>query len=800
MAHHDEPFEISFVGLHQSEPPEGILVVDTARDYVLACQAVRDPDNRPSGLWVTGRPFFAWLQTYCALIDLETHFRELTPRLILADRWRVSIPDWLDDETVKSENLLSLDIVPGTEDDFENALLGHLLGNGFRAPELAPECIVEVLAAVLDPKTKDLFDRYPSARKALDEKCGRWEQVAGSRWVGDFCRSLRTQPEALWHDLTVWALLGRYPEKLIEFAAAPQRVVFLRGIPVDVLTELTLHTVASEVALNQVELFFRDIKGAITSTGDLGKVLAAVSRRLPQEFALVLELLESSSYDLQPRDIELVRETFRTCPGVSSARMDSLDRFVPPPKPSAPEAGEAWGADRWIAWTVEEYLPYRRWQVQNRQFDDQVEVSVQAFTDWYVEEYAAVHQDAGRSLVHVLSQWSEQLAEDELSLVVLVDCLPVDFWEPFEQQMASAGFHRHQRGYRFAPLPSHTEVCKPWLLSGSWEKMDSNYSDLLEKRRCRDWPGKEVHYLPNLKALAEVGIPVKPAILVLNFLQVDRALHTDVESDGSTHREELFRLFARLGSVLKGISDLWQGPVHKLGVYVATDHGATKILEEEKASFDSKVVSRLFPDEECRFAWITPDAAGATPENLWSFGYRFKQPFGGQDAIFYIPRGHNTVKTGSKSGAYVHGGASPEEVIVPTAVFRRSSPVWKEPAIRFVELRTERESGAAVFYILRVVSIRIEIQNINTEAIRVIRADILGPGAEVKDFTTCSVGSQETGEFELSCYFRKSAQDQEELFVQITYELAGEEHTMQASTPAVFKSATTGGLNLRDLS
>ena len=798
MANQNEPFEVCFVGSQKGVPPEGTLIVLTDRDYVEACKAVNDAANRPKGVWVTKRPHFTWFQTYCNLLDLECRVRELTPRVILADRWGVTIPDWLDDQRVESEKLLDLDVSSEGVDDFVDVVLGHFLSRSFCSSRLDPEHVSEVLSAVVDSECKTHSDQYPIINDCLREKCVQWEENADQLWMEEFSRSLADQPDALWHDLTLWALLGHYPDQLIEFVTGPQRVAFLRSLPVGLLSSLCLHPGAVDAAQNQIELFFTDIRGTVSSTEELKKVLGAVSRRLAIEFSFVEQILENSSYELQAKDIELVGEAFKA--EVSFVKIDALDRFVPPARPSEQDAGEAWGIDRWLDWSVKEYIPYRQWQIQNKHYDRKLEQTVQAFSDWYVDEYMTIHQDTGRSLVYLLSEWREHLVNDDISLILLIDCLPVAFWTLFEKAMGNIGFHRHQQEFRFVPLPSHTEVCKPLLLGSDWEKTDTKYASLLQERGLRDWPDKQVLYLPNLQKLSEVVLGGGASVLVLNFLRIDRILHSDVEADGSTHREELFRWFVRLAEAVKDLLSRWQGDKDKFGVYAVTDHGATKIVDDERATLDSQILNRLFENEKHRFAQIPEDCADEIPKNLWAFGYRFKPPFNNQDTVFFIPKGHNTVKTGSKTTGFVHGGAAPEEVIVPAAIFRPIKVSWREPAVRFVDLRMDRQSGHAIFYILRVVPIKLEVQNPNAEPIRIVRADVVSPDTNVKEFTTRQIEPESVGELSLSCYFQKSAQDQEELLLQITYELAGDEYTMDVSpTAAVFRSATTGGFNLRDL-
>jgi len=337
------------------------------------------------------------------------------------------------------------------------------------------------------------------------------------------------------------------------------------------------------------------------------------------------------------------------------------------------------------------------------------------------------------------------------------------------------------------------------MLSGSWESQEKSYEDILTKRSEKDWNSKKIIYLSNLKALSNLEPPKQPSIVLLNLLDIDDLLHSDVELRDTTYEEELYRLFARLADSAKRLFDGWQGTSEHLSIYVITDHGASRIIEEEKASLDSKVVNKLFPDEKHRFSRINKAEADKIPQNLWSLGYRFSQPFISEDVVYFIPRGHNTVKRPKKEKGYVHGGATPEEVIVPAAIFRPVKPTWKALFARFLNLKIDRETGKAVFYIQRVIPLEIEVQNPNPEPVQILQVDVLSPDTEVKACTRPNIEAGKYGTVQMDCYFHKSALGSEELVVQLTYEIAGEKSTRDLTQAAEFKSALTGGFSLKDL-
>ncbi|MFH1943505.1 MAG: hypothetical protein ABIL68_15490 [bacterium] len=600
-------------------------------------------------------------------------------------------------------------------------------------------------------------------------------------------------------ELTLWLLLARYPAKLLEYVMPAERILLVKTVPLDTLDDMPLHPLSREQASTQIEMFFKEITSSIKSSTDFAEILKCTSGRLAIEFQMIIGILAQNQFNVSREDIAGVQSKFRSCPGVSLGRMAALERFVKPGRPTLPKGELPWEADHWKRWVVDEYIPYRHWQTLNVHYDEEVEKTVQLFSDWYLGAYTAVHLDNEKSLVHLLSSWENRLKEDELALILLVDSVPVTYWDLLQEALTKAGFHRYELSYRFVPLPTHTENVKPALLSSSWQKDNVAYENILKTRAKRDWGGKEAIYLPNLKALSNLVATTENCVVLLNFLASDEVLHSDVELKDSTFEEELHRLFVRLADSAKRLFEGWQGPSEAFSVYVITDHGASKILEEEKKSLDSKVVSKLFPDERYRFSAMSKKEADKIPQNLWDLGYRFTSPFWDEDTVYFIPRGHNTVKMQTAEKGYVHGGATPEEVLVPAAIFKPVKPVWKTLPARFLGLKIDPETGKTSFYIQRVISIKIEVQNPNLEPVQVLQVDILSPDTDTKSCTTPHIGGNQYGVIQMDCYFNSSALKSEELAIQFTYRIAEDEYTKELSLSAEFKSAVTGGFSLKDL-
>jgi hypothetical protein len=196
---------------------------------------------------------------------------------------------------------------------------------------------------------------------------------------------------------------------------------------------------------------------------------------------------------------------------------------------------------------------------------------------------------------------------------------------------------------------------------------------------------------------------------------------------------------------------------------------------------------------------VDEEQRDTVPESLWELGHSFQPPFAPDDRIYFLPKGHNTVRRSNRNQGYMHGGVTPEEVIVPMATYRLVQAEWTPPAARFLELRLNAESGRAEFYIQRIEPLWIEIQNTNAVDIEILRASVTAPDTDVKDSEVATILAGGMGKVSMDCYFRKAALDADLLEIEIVYELAGEQHTMSLALECEFKSAMPQRLNLRDL-
>lgn len=628
--------------------PPGTMVVRNDADYILAAEKIRDGavQKKSVEIWIQKKAHYTWLQAFAHSVDLQIEFEEKTPRLILADLWQVTIPDWLKDKQVIEQNLLDIKLPEQKYDDFINAMLAASFGECFAKNKLIVKDIPTLLNIAL-PDNKLFFHRYPVLHLCLEQKCVQWQKLSKEPWMEKICAALQNDPELLWQDLSLWLILSGYPEKLLAFELPPHRIAMVQQLPPKKLTALQLHDVAVEKASQQVDIFFNDVKKEIKTTQDLKKIISCCSGKLHTEFVNLTQILNNAPLLVEKKLLESFKQKFASCPGVSTIELSALNSLIVPDTPSVLSDGQQRDAAFWKNWTIKEYIPYRNWLVENNKENIEVEKFVSCFSDWYLENYTDIHQTIDTSLVHLLSSWSDQISNDKLSLVIVVDCLPFTYFPLLVKAFHARGLYKHEQDVRFAPLPSNTETCKTLLFSGDWHvDKKLSYRKILDQRVKAGWPDKNAVYLSGLQTMtAMTAINISDegsAVYVLNYIPSDEIMHSNPGLKGMTYDDELFSCFIKLAESAQSFIQRSQEVSSDISIYVTTDHGATKIIESERKNFDSIIVNDIFENSKHRFAAIDKNQAGDIPDNLWDIGYRFNQPFGNSDVTYFIPQGHKT--------------------------------------------------------------------------------------------------------------------------------------------------------------
>jgi len=786
---------VNFVGDLPGGSSGDMCVVATDADYVNASGLLRENlAQEYRAFWVREEHHFKWIEAQVEHCGLRMHraitFARTTPASLLRDRWGMEIPGWLTDQMILDSELLEV-FLPPEATNVGPGLLASLFGllpgafpfhrAGFLAQKASEPGVIDALKKPV----------FAAAWKAV---LADWAQAESL--VSSFCERLAQNPQKLWADLTTWRLLDRYPESALDYALDPATVAFLRTFPADSLQEMTLSPEGRQLAVDQIEQIFGSAKTGVLTHTKFRHLLEAVSGELVEEFTGIESLLGKAEFDISGADVAEIRSRFKTCSGMSAVRLARMGLYVRPPKPVEMAENESFDAASWVRWSQEQYFPYRWWQIERRMTDPDVERSVMAFSAWYCQNFAQVQGEADLSAIQTISRWRERILSDQVSLILLVDNLPWFFWELLEKALAASGLHRHESSASFVPLPSHTSVCKPLIVAGRVDASGSEYLKMLSARSKDEWNTRPVHYASGVDQLASLQLGSDPSVVLLNYLAADETLHGDAEASGSSWSEQLALLY---GNLAQAVGDFARrassGTGKEVGLYVLTDHGSTFVLPEERLSADAQLTKKLFPNEKYRSATLNTVEADQIPENLWTLGYRFVSPFAKD--VHFIPRGHNTVASPGTRPIFCHGGATPEEVIVPNGIFRLYPASWTLPRLRFLDI--DLSAGHARFYIKRIVPIQIEIQNANSEECRLESIEVHPSVADVREFDTVVIPAHGTSTTTASLYFSAAATSVSTITFNLSLRIGQDALSQKIELPVKISSATSGGLDLKNL-
>ncbi len=795
-----ELLRIKHIGELYGTVAERTLLIASDADYCTACGALRKDFAAAYGnFWIRHEHHFVWLRAFVDHAGIahvrDVEFTRTIARDLLGQQLGLPIPEWLTDELILGERLLERVFSPSGYTSVDTMLVAPTFGElSTHFPWSKAGMLAELASA---PKTKIWLNASPINRLAWENLLQTWAGPNVPPWAGAFCEYLRAAPADLWRELTIWRLLNQYPEAEQDFALDSSTASLVRKVPVEALKKMVLDPVGRSTALDQIRRLFESAESGGVSRQKFDTLTSYVSGALKEEFDALQSLLENALFKIAPYDIELIKRRFDVTAIVDADDLSRLDLYVPPAKPVLAETSTPMDAAAWKKWFHTEYLPYRWWQTESKSTDADVEKMVARFSDWYCQDFLQVHSDPALSSVQLLGQWRSLILEDTVSLILLVDNLPWFFWDTFERSLRDAGLHEHESHDCFVPLPSNTSVCKPALISGRWDVTGSDYRKMLEKRSAEEWGGKSTYYLGGVDQLAAFEVAETPAVLLLNYLASDEALHSDLAAAGRTHADLLGGHFQALGKAVGKFAKRAGEASRNFGLYVITDHGATRILEGEKQSVDAKLSQRLFSNEKHRSAEISAAEASQIPDNLWELGHKFANPYRHDGTVYFIPRGHNTVASPGKRPLYCHGGATPEEVITPCGVFRLHAALWTKPNVRFVDAK--KKSDKTAFYVKRMTTVTIEVQNPNSDECRLDSIKLIPPVGELRSFGKIAVGPNETAKTTMNLYFSTGATAIDSLIFEFTFLVAQEELVQRVALPVTISSAAAGGIDLTSL-
>jgi hypothetical protein len=728
----------------------------------------------------------AWLRHLQERYGLERfQIEELSRRRRLQEQCQIEIPDWVTEEQINRAGLLDVHIsAPGR--DFEDFVL-EVFFSPFLARPRFPVSHLSELLRNCDPQQWDEARKRPLVGDILQRRLQKWYNEAQHAGEKQIIHWLQQSPQELTKQLATFKAIEQYPD------GVGQRIMgehfgVLRQLETLDLNRIEVNETQIGAVIDQIRVHLEQIKRNKNTPAALETVLSQASGHLEIEFDTAHDLLRTPGLGIDENIVRRVRRLFAPIqhrPYLDQALAD-LDLLVSKAKPSQPDP--SWEDEQWLNWAVQEYLPYRFWLEETGELTGDVVDLASAYADWLYQRYPAMRLNSPHMIYRALPTHRQLMLGETPVLVLVIDNFNAKFYADFQRYMQGVGFFSEGTQYYVAMLPSCTEVSKKCLFTGQPEPFNGTaYEKPVQEAWSKALNGRRVTYLPHVGALRAIK-QRKHDVYFLNYLPLDIALHQDAEQIGISHAQAVR---SHLRAVAKDVQAFSQriGAEHNLNVIVTSDHGSTRIPGDAPNLIDPAFFARRVQDKHHRYVTVRDDELIQLPANVQYQCYTFERERFGLGSNYLAAKVYYRFRPTTES-IYVHGGLTPEETLVPVAVFKPMRVMPKSLATRLLQNEFRYNSKS---------EIRLELVNTNAYDCQSLHIEILNTTVEATDVRLEKLGAMNQEVVNFSAYFRRGEAADKALRIRISYEFLGQPYQQETEVIVKMKSMMEQAFDLDEL-
>ncbi|MFQ6041789.1 MAG: hypothetical protein ACE5PV_13105, partial [Candidatus Poribacteria bacterium] len=557
-------------------------------------------------------------------------------------------------------------------------------------------------------------------------------------------------------------------------------------------------------AIDEIEIYLRSKIHPFTSLkassdiliAEFTEILESVSGCLLIEFNLIKEMLQSLSVPVTQELVAAVQAKFRPLQERIPSELAALSNLVQPARPKEPRA--EWDADGWMSWAVREYLPYHFWLEERGAVDEEIAGYAQVYGDWFYDNYLQLRHHYDHILYKAFINAQGELTQSEYALVVVIDNLNLKFFEILEALLQSRGYSSTLRKHYLTLLPSETSVCKRCLLAGQPSNQDIHargYADIITQEWAGFFGDKKVKYVPSLGELTNLP-SLDSHIYFLNYRPIDEVLHQSSEDIGQSHTELIRQFLSGLANSIDEFAKKFEID-ERLLLCICSDHGSTKIPScppfskgGERGGFPNPIDVKFFHErcehETHRFIQLSDAEYSNLAENHRYQCYFLDKNTYGNDANYLIAKGYYRFKKTEKS-FYVHGGCTPEETIVPFALFKKVSIHLQKPRLSLLD---------NVFrYAVKSV-IKLDIVNPNEYPLENVSFIIQQPDVTYDEVVLAEIPAKQVVTQKIPCRFARAAEKIDKLALTLQFQYRGQEQSFDYEFSITMKAMMESGFGI----
>jgi hypothetical protein len=643
---------------------EQTWVVHHPNEYIPLRKQLRralDDEDHDFTIYVCSSILAQWLADLRDYSEKVVLWKYIDARRQAEDHLGFPLPHEFDAPAIQTLNLLSLQS-PAYTLDPEGWLLKQFLGTIWESVDPGPEHLGK-LAIWATSFTENL---HPALRQLAQRRLNQWGQKDG-RYIyffqDEWCRAGS-------NILLRWAL-RHYPASFLEQLG-------LNEVPVVTIVddqERYIALLQERKPTNELRRYWNLFFARQESSPDLISVaLDQMSGTLEEELEAIYSYLSHRSTTLSLSLLEHVRRHFHLLP-MSKAVLDRLEELIPPPVPTQPD--NQWNTADWLHWATEEYIPYFAWIVRTKQSRLDLVQLVDCFGDWFVGTYPRLLFDQHAPLHFTYQRYICQIKRESPNVVLIWGIIDgLTWWQGklLANEFMQKQLYVHRLEPTLVALPSITSVSKRALVKGYVTATDSQQSitRLAHEQLMPDFGAaiicSDPQELVNMANTHNI-----PGIYVLFYNGLDAHNH---ESTTFTDDESVKGYLRAIVSAIADTVTQIRRNGFEVRVVISSDHGST-LLPENAVRLDPPSYIQPLDDEgeegsseqrqsiivRSRACRISRELALEEISRLKERWYILnKAEFGLTDTLL-IPRGYDYAKR--RPRGWVHGGATPEEVVVP---------------------------------------------------------------------------------------------------------------------------------------
>lgn len=748
-------------------PPAGSLRVDSIAGYPAACVAMREAlqGGAPVTVYVCNGTVSAWLARVAAAYgESRITWRAYTPRDVLTERWGLALPATITDREILESKLLAATVTPRQGQTFWDVLLERFFDDALTYKTL-PLGSVAALCERACSEEWQAAARLPLQARALRDKLDSWRRSAASPALRALLNRLEQDPAELRKDLAKFKILRTYPSVVGGKVLGGQWDV-LRSANIDA-TEVTLSPEDRASIVPQVEYYLNDAGRNLLNADDLATLVDQTSGYLLEEYQALESVLRQHREWLDEALVQRIEARFAPIRTGIGALLAGLRRLIPPAFPPAPNPD--WDAGEWLDWVKNSYMPYYAWLDGQDRRDEQLAEYAFAFADWLYTHFVELKNGAPErfAFTALYAERARIAAAGAVTLVVMLDNFNLAYLPILTRLLGDQGFSLQDSRPTLSLIPTATEVGKPCLIAGTGdvgEIPENSYADLV----AREWNpllhGGTAGYLATVGDLQDLRT-LQHTLYFLNFTQTDTALHEDNRQTGRPHIEVIEE---RLTTVITAVTELARRfqIESRLNVYFISDHGSTRIPQQTVNVLDKDFFKGLALDKHHRYIALSDARFADLPQVADAQCYLLgREKFKTAKNYLAARQYYRFVET--KENFYVHGGLTPEEVVVPFVHATRAPLAPIAPSIHLLgDLFRYAVSSRVV----------IEIGNPNSFPIEGLSIRLLDTDAE--EWTLSMLGPKQPAKAEIRTVFRKTfgASASRSLTVRLRYTCQGKQY------------------------